>query len=423
MEKQPLYAELRTVYETSSADPHTYRLAIGLRDPVDGEIFRRAVEKTMRRYPYFRVRLTEKDGDLFYEENPEPVPVLHTERVLTLGSQETGGHHLAFCYSGSRIFIDAFHGLTDGGGIAPMLRTLLYYYCSERSGEQLSAEGIRLQDDPVDPGEWEDPYRTPPARQPALDVYKWDRPALQLADTGLVRIVPECRVMTLRLPEDEFMKFNISNDGSPATVIALLLARAVRALCPDAAEPPVIAMCVNQRPALKAPLAHQSLVGDVRLPYTDRMKELPLHTQATCFRGMVALQSDSDMVLREVAGYRELVSRLQSMEGHAARRAYCRKRMRELSRCLTATVSYVGKANLGDAEKFITDYAALPSTALPSTHVPLTLEISALNGYFFINFMQYFREEEFFRELLRQLQENGISYDVLETAEARYPRI
>ena len=66
---------------------------------------------------------------------------------------------------------------------------------------------------------------------------------------------------------------------------------------------------------------------------------------------------------------------------------------------------------------------ALPSTALPSTHVPLTIEMSALHGYFFINFIQYFDEYDYFSTFLDQLRQNDIDYDVLNVAEARYPRV
>ena len=93
------------------------------------------------------------------------------------------------------------------------------------------------------------------------------------------------------------------------------------------------------------------------------------------------------------------------------------------ARVVTATVSYVGKADFGDAEWCILENDALPSTALPSTHVPLTVELSAVNGYFFLNFIQFFREEDYFRVFVRQLRQNNIDYDVLDVTEARYPRI
>ena len=373
----------------------------------------------MERYPYFRVRMTSEGGELLFEENPAPVPVLHTRERITLGSKQTRGHLLAFCYSWNRLYIDVFHGLTDGGGIYPLIRTLLYYYLSALYGREFSSEGIRLCGESVSPAEWEDPASRPlPARE-RLTVPKWNSPAFQMAD--VVPLTEDCTVYNLRIPEEEFMRFNISNDGSPATIVSLLLARTIDALHPDADLPPVIAMCVNQRKALRAPLAHQSLVGDVRLPYQRRMRSLPFSAQATCFRGMVTLQSDEDMVQNEITEYQELMTRLDGMDTYEERRKCCVGRMETISRCLTATVSYVGKANFGDVEPYIQEFEVLPSTALPSTHVPLTVEMSALHGYFFLNIMQYFKGEEYFTAFIRQLRENGIDYDVLNVSEARWP--
>ena len=65
----------------------------------------------------------------------------------------------------------------------------------------------------------------------------------------------------------------------------------------------------------------------------------------------------------------------------------------------------------------------MPSTALPSIHTPLTVEMSAVNGYFFLNFIQYFQEEDCFFRFVRQLRENNIEYDVLNVTKARFPLV
>ncbi|MCR5795872.1 MAG: hypothetical protein K6G61_11070 [Solobacterium sp.] len=420
--KRQLYSELRTIYETTAADPHTYRLTIKMKDIVDGAVLEHAAETAMQRYPYFRVRLcTEKDR-VYFEENTAPVPVIRAHRRVRLGSSETAGHLFAFSYWKNRIYIDVYHGLTDGGGIAPLIRTLLYYYCTFFYGETLSSEGIRLFDSAVMPEEWEDPALLPlPAKRSGL-VTKWDRPALQLQEEGSLHMTEGSTVCNIRIPEKEFMRFSAANDGSPAAITALLLARTIHELHPDAEDPAVIAMCVNQRKALQAPYAHQSLVGDVRLPYLPQMYDMPFERQATCFRGMVMLQSDNDMVLDEIRDYQALMRQLEPLS-FPERQSVCQENLKKLSACITATVSYVGKASLGDAESYIQEYEALPSTALPSTHVPLTIEISAVHGFFFMNFIQYFEEEDYIRAFIRQIRKNGIDYDVLNITEALWPKI
>jgi len=421
--KQKLYSELRTIYETAEFDPHTFRITIKLKDLIDGGVLRAAVDKTAARYPYFCVRMTAQDDGLFFESNPAPLPVLSGSQRTVLGSGETDGHLLAFRYWKNRLYIEIFHGLTDGGGIAPLIRTLLYYYLSAYYKKDFPTEGVRLAGEAVADAEWEDPGARPIPAERSLLVPKWNKPAFQLGEAGIAHLTPDSVVYNVRVSESEFMRFNISNDGSPATIVSLLLARTIDALHPNAALPPVIAMCVNQRKSLRAPLAHQSLVGDVRLPYTDRLKNLPFSRQATCFRGMVSLQSNDDMVWEEIREYQTLMRHLETLGSADARRACCFERMQTLSRCLSASVSYVGKANLGDFEQYIQEYEVLPSTVLPSTHVPLSIEMSAMNGYFFLNFMQFFTETDYFLTFIEQLRQNEINYDVLNVTEARYPRM
>ena len=38
--KQQLYSELRTIYGTTEADPHTFRLTLKLKDLADGAVLR-----------------------------------------------------------------------------------------------------------------------------------------------------------------------------------------------------------------------------------------------------------------------------------------------------------------------------------------------------------------------------------------------
>ena len=77
--------------------------------PVDGEVLRRAVQTTAKRYPYFSVRLRFGEQGFYYEKNDAPIAVLHTAGRIRLASEETNGHIWAVCYDGDEIFIDFFH--------------------------------------------------------------------------------------------------------------------------------------------------------------------------------------------------------------------------------------------------------------------------------------------------------------------------
>ena len=97
--------------------------------------------------------------------------------------------------------------------------------------------------------------------------------------------------------------------------------------------------------------------------------------------------------------------------------------MDRMTSYFTATVSYVGNADMGDAEYYIQEFHALPSTALPSSATPLTLELSAMNGSFYVNFMQFFKDECYLNAFIQELRDNNINYDVLYQEQNKYPRM
>lgn len=70
--EQKLFSELRPLYVTSRENPNEIRIRIRMRDLIDPDILRRAVDTTMQRYPYFRVELQKKDGQYIFAENLRP---------------------------------------------------------------------------------------------------------------------------------------------------------------------------------------------------------------------------------------------------------------------------------------------------------------------------------------------------------------
>ncbi len=89
------------------------------------------------------------------------------------------------------------------------------------------------------------------------------------------------------------------------------------------------------------------------------------------------------------------------------------------SRVITATVSYVGKANYQEAEQYIRDFRLWTSSASNG----LTIEISAVNGRFTLDFLQSFSNPVFVNAFLKELDENGIVYDLQDVNELDLPNI
>ena len=415
--EQRLFTGIRPLYSSSKRNPNEIRIRIRMRDLIDPVALRHAVDITMKRYPYFCVELQKKGEQYVFVDNPRSIVITNSLHGVELNAEESNYHMAAFAYQDNWIIFDVFHGLTDGTGAYEVIRTLLYYYCSERYGVKLREEGIRLVGDEITMEEWEDPVETandlpvPPRTQLPK--------ALSLIEKAGLQEDQLKTVYSVAINESEFMDFSMDNDGSPGTITALFLSRAVAKMFPDEKDPIRIALCVNQRKALNKPMAHQSLVGGAMLEYKEKMREWSFERQATAYRGMVFAQTMDEAVLAGVNNLRGITQMLLSKPTDQERLGISAHIGKTTDEMLTATVSYVGKANYKEAEKYIRDFR----TWTGGTGNYPCIEIAAVNGRFTLDFIQPFSSPLIVNAFLKELDDNGIAYDLQNVERLDVPNI
>ena len=415
---KPLFSEINPLYASSEDTPNIISIHVRMRDGIDGTVLKRAVDVGMNRYPYFRVTLCRRDGQWGLTENRRPIVVSQSNVGPALLSEASNHHLIAFSWHEDWLILNVSHALTDGTGAYEVLRTVLYYYCSWRYGAELRRDGIRLVEDSISPEEYDDPAPRI-TKEPPADTGEASLPALNPVILSNLKDNTTKTVFSVSLSETGFMRFNTGRDGSPATMIALFLSRAIAGLHPDCPNPIRISLCVNQRKALGAPLAHQSLVGGAWLEYKEKMRSWPLEKQATVYRGMVFLQTMDERVLEGMTYINRNTRRLLSIASDEARAAEAKKNSDDLKRALTATVSYVGQGNLGDAERYIRDF----HTWANAMNENILIEVSAINGRFILDFSQNFSSPIYWKAFLGQLEENGIPYETQPAVPLRLPEI
>ena len=344
-----LFSEIRYLYESSREKPNEIRIRIRMRDLIEPDVLRHAVDTAMQRYPYFCVELQKKDGQYFFLDNHRPVVITNDPHGVELNAEASNYHMIAFSWQDNWMIMDVCHAMTDGTGAYEILRTLLYYYCSERYGIKLKESGIRLAGDPIPEEEWADPVETADLPMPPRSQMS---KALNPGEAAGLQNDVLSTVYSIAIPESEFMRFNIENDGSPGTMVALFLSRAVAKMYPESKDTIRVALCVNQRKALHAPLAHQCLVGGAMLEYKEKMRNWPLDRQATAYRGMVFAQTQEETVLAGVANQKGITQMILSKETDQERMGLISYISGMAGGVLTATVSYVGKADYREAEKY-----------------------------------------------------------------------
>lgn len=415
---QALFSEYRPMYSSTKEHPTVIRIRIRMRDLIDPECMRYAVDTAMTRYPYFCVELKiNEDNRWEFTANKRPVVISDSLSGVELNSEASNFHLISFSRQDNWIVMDVSHAMTDGTGAYEVVRTFLYYYCSKRYGVTISKDGVRLFGDVITDEEWDDPVLKA-TDLPALPRVEMPS-ALNLLKAANLEDDTEPTVYSIAVNEKEFMRFNIENDGSPATMIALMLSRAIAKLYPDREDVIRIALALNQRKGLGTPLAHQSLVGGVFLEYKDEMKDWPLERQATAYRGMVFAQTMDEVVLAGVASMKGTNQMLMSLATDRERLGMIKMIGDTTLRLITATVSYVGKAGFKESEDYIRDFRLWTSG---TASIPL-LEVSAVGGRFTIDFTQTFSSPVYVNAFLAELEENGITYDLQDVKKLELPNI
>lgn len=187
-----IICEATIFYGANARPPNTLRVLFRMKDAVNGHLLQLAAAQALQRYPYYAVRCVSDGREYLLEPHSEPIAVHNTPKPVALGGEESNGYLLAVSYWEDKIWVNLYHGLTDATGALNFGRTLLYYYCRAMYDPNLSADGVRINDGPIPPEEWDNPYR---------QIMRGERVLPDEKDI-LIQIKPNTSDRPLRLSED-----------------------------------------------------------------------------------------------------------------------------------------------------------------------------------------------------------------------------
>ena len=402
---------------------NAFSVRVTLKNPIEPEALRRALDKAMERYPYFAVRLAVRGEELVLEDNPLPVTIVKGPEPAKLNTAASNYHLIGVSYERTSVVFGAFHALTDGAGAFPWIKTVLYYYLCETEWKQLDPAGVRLAGEDIPAGELEDPF---PAQAPDMDAPpapRWSG-AFRIGDHAPVG---RQRCWHIRIGETSFMKYTRTQDGSPATITSAFMAKALHALYPDMTEPVVCGMAHNFRDVLGKPLAHQSIVRLIELAYPPRLKGADIERLAICSRGMVMLQSQPEAVWDTVQKQMDLEKQLEGLtlpEKFGLLRPVvtgARTGIGNLpaSAPVSFKVSYVGRTDWGSMANMIESVHCSVTT----DDSGICIEINTCNGYFDYCFMQEFEDDSYVNTFVDLLESEGIYCTVSGPFDVHVPKM
>ena len=213
---------------------------------------------------------------------------------------------LAFTYRENVFNLHISHIITDGGGVYPFLRTLLYYYLTEKYGENFSADGINLTDDEITSEETGNPYSEQEMKE-VKPFYIPDKGKyFRLSDEKYAKEFSE-KVFFIKVKQKDFIRVNKRNDGSPCILGAVLAAKAIWNVHPSIKDNIVCDVSCNLRSSMGNNKNYRLLSSSFPVIYSADIKDRDISSLCTYSRGMTFL----NMQPENVWYYCEFINRLK----------------------------------------------------------------------------------------------------------------
>ncbi|MBR3635968.1 MAG: hypothetical protein IKN47_07210, partial [Lachnospiraceae bacterium] len=262
-------------YLTNKAFYMTYRFDMA--DHVNPEALRKAWDKTIAIYPYVTYAETTRNGKLVLLENKLPFVIEETSEVIEPYERAGNFHSVTFCYLGKVLWMYVDHVPYDGTGFKSVLETFFYhYYCELDKKEYPVPDGVFTEKDGVVAGQDTDAYLMSDPIDPKAMMAAYGRSkSFEIKEAfrdEAFSTREDCRGYCISIPGDEFMTYARSVNGSPMSLLAVFLAKAMQKVHPENTLPVDVTAPVSIRKVMGNPnsLLHQV----VHAPYSFMAEDL-----------------------------------------------------------------------------------------------------------------------------------------------------
>ena len=396
------------LFASTSRHPNTMGIMAVLQEPVDGELLSEAAESLRERFPYFYVRAEISGNNMKAVPNPLPMTVRNTWEPTFLHSKEVNYHMTAFKYEGNAFAIEMSHIISDGSGMIPYFKSVLYLYLSRKTGLQFDPAGFYLPGDPISENETGDPF-------PSLDLDAVPEPFYTKKVTfdyydiraKLADKLKKGKNIFLKIPEARVIEICQESDASPNVLLSVLLAKAVRRMDPESDKTVVIGVSINHKAVLGNYDSYRLLSDVVYLDFPKNRENESLEKMCTIARGQLMLQAQPENSMNYVKNMQSGADMMDILP------LPLRSAMADLALDLvprgTACVSYPNLRSLGPLDPYIREIFYL----FQADAFDVQIEAACINGCFCLQYAQSFLSEVFFEAFLQELEKAGIPVEII----------
>ena len=388
---------------SSPRKPNIMQFLFTLKDEIDCSVMYDAMQKTIKRYPYFAFRIVRTETGFDKIENPLPIIVKDSfSEELVLGAESVNYHWIAAACEDRRLKLAVHHMIADGRSAMRFYKTLLYCYISEKYGVQLDPKGIILPDSPISPDE---------------DVKIFN---LLDGEDGTMRttvedpfVIPEevndemkGYLYQVTIPEKEFLASSKGSDNSPLTLLTVCMAKMFQSLCPENEKDIYAGIAIDARDALNCPESRFTNSYVIFIKHSPSKLDLDIDRLGTMTRGQIIMQSQEDILRYVHNSVMRISAQIRSTTDQAERQRLMHSIYQLVASDPTYSISYVGNPEWGSLEPYIEEEYTL------IMNKKLFLEVNAAGGKFCIAWIQGFENDAYVKTLQSLLRENGIECEV-----------
>ena len=332
----------------SQENPMTMGVTAVLTEEIDAELLKEAAQELRERFAYFYVRAKIEDNDIVVVPNPLPMTVRNTWAPIELASKEANYHLAAIKYEGNRICLEMNHALSDGAGVSPFFKSLLFVYLSKKTGASFPAQGFRLPGSEAPLSETGDPFA-------AVDTDSVQGPLYEKKPTADFYRLPSRtgeadHIYYLKMPVSAVMKYCKENDGSPNVLLAVLIARAIRRVDPQSEKTVTVSVAIDHKSMLGNSENYRMFANAYELDFPKERQLDDIMKLCTMTRGQLMLQAQPEnsawYIKTRKMGFEKMKAMPLQMKLDILPKAASASRW-------TASVSYVNSRSFGPLDPYI----------------------------------------------------------------------
>lgn len=400
------------LHESNRLITFNIRVKVVLKEDVDGAILKTAAEKVFRRFPYYSKQIhIDEDGGIDLIPNPRTIRVHPVSAKRTyLFSEEVNYQPCSIEYEGSCMYFNMYHGMCGGCGTFRWIKATVYEYVCARYGVHPDPGSTFMVDMPISEEEYAFPkLQGLPEDAPIGSINKDN-----VWFPGLEYLFGFCNLAfgdsvhyEFQIPKAEMMKFVSENDGSPLSVIAAIMAKALRRALPKNELPFRIETSHNYRAEVGCPETHHDLLSHVFYFIPRHMQDWPIHKICTVIRGSTILQTQPEYAYDTLRRFYAYTDGVDGVKGLKEKKKYASQNShRKPDVHNSVIVNYMGREDWGGLTEYVERVHII-------TDAHLLFEITDVGDHFCFAFMQMNKSTKYMDQFFRILEEEGIPYRIL----------